>query len=144
MDGVDLLSLSLDDQLSREWLTTNGIGGYASSTIPSLNTRKYHGLLVAPLAPPVRQMVLLSRVDEFVTSGGQTFPLSNSEYPDTIHPLGYEYLRAFSADPFPRWAYQADGFTIEKQLRFVPGENTLLITYTLLGGTQSVDLELRP
>src|SRR3954470_18507246 len=133
MDGVDLLSLSLDDQLSREWLTTNGVGGYASSTIPSLNTRKYHGLLVAAMAPPVHRMVLLSRVEETVHCDGWPTPLACNEYPGTIHPQGHQALRAFAHEPFPRWAYQGDGWTIEKSVQLLEGQNLVVLTYTLLG-----------
>ena len=129
MSIVDASAMGLDDLLSREWLTVNQIGGFACSTAAGLNTRKYHGLLVASMAPPVRRMVLLSRVEETVIAGKtEQFPLACSEYPGTIHPAGYTHLRAFSADPFPRWVYQADGFTIEKTLRLVRGSNTVCLT----------------
>lgn len=144
MVGMHLSSLSFEELLAREWLTTNGLGGFASSSVPCLNTRKYHGLLVAPLSPPVRQTVILSRVEETVVAGGKYFPLSSCEYPGTVHPQGHHYLRAFSADPFPRWAYQGDGWTIEKQLRLLPGENTVCVSYTLLAGSGPVQLEFRP
>src|SRR6186997_493427 len=78
---MDLSALDLDGLISREWLATNAIGGYACSTIPGLNTRKYHGLLVAAMAPPVRRMVLLSRVEETVRRDGWPFPLASNEYP---------------------------------------------------------------
>ena len=138
----------LDDLLRREWLITNHLGGYASSTIPSLNTRKYHGLLVAAMSPPVQRMVLLSRVEEIVHCDGWPTPLACNEYPGTIHPNGNEVLRAFAHEPFPRWAYQGgggggDGWSIEKSLQLLEGENTVVLTYTLLG-KKPVDLELRP
>ncbi len=96
------------------------------------------------MTPPVRRMVLLSHVEEIVTCQGWNFPLSCNEYPGTIHPRGDQSLRAFNPDPFPRWAYQGQGWTIEKSLRLLNGENTVVLTYTLLGGDQTVDLELRP
>ena len=144
MAGLDISSIPLDARLEREWLATNGLGGFASSTIPGLNTRKYHGLLVAAMSPPVRQMVLLSRVEEFILCDGHALPLASCEYPGVIQPQGYQYLRAFSAEPFPRWAYQGDGWTLEKQLRLLPGENTACLSYTLLGGDRVVELELNP
>lgn len=144
MAPTDLLPLSFDTQLEREWLVTNGLGGYASSTIPGLNTRKYHGLLVAAMSPPLRQMVMLSRVEDSIIHQGQSFPLASCEYPGVISPQGYRLLRAFNPEPFPRWAYQGDGWTIEKQLRLLPGENTVCLSYTLLGGAQLVELELNP
>jgi predicted glycogen debranching enzyme len=137
-------SVGLDDLLSQEWLATNGIGGFASSTAAGLNTRKYHGLLVASMATPVRRMVLLSRVEETIVVDGQSYPLANSEYPGTIHPDGYARLRAFSNDPHPRWAYQSDAFTIAKSLRMVRGENTVVLSYTLLTAAAPVKMELRP
>ena len=57
-------NLNLENALNKEWLITNGIGGYASSTIIGANTRKYHGLLIAPLIPPAKRMLILSKLDE--------------------------------------------------------------------------------
>ena len=92
MARLDLASLRFDGLIGREWLATNGKGGFASSTLSSLNTRKYHGLLVAAMMPPVRRMVLLSRVEETVRCDGWPTPLACNEYPDTIHPQGHESL----------------------------------------------------
>ncbi|MGH7215401.1 MAG: glycogen debranching enzyme N-terminal domain-containing protein, partial [Tepidisphaeraceae bacterium] len=135
---------SLDELASREWLATNGIGGFASSSVPLLNTRKYHGLLVAAMLPPVRRMVLLARMEETVSVDGWAAKLDVNEYPGTVFPQGHQLLAAFSHEPFPRWAYQGHGWTIEKGLRLLRGENTVLITYTLLHGDKPVTLELRP
>src|SRR3954466_4452745 len=139
MGRLDLAAMSLEELTSREWLAVNHIGGYASSTLCGLNTRKYHGLLVAAMAPPVRRMVLLSRVEETVLSNGRSFDLAANEYPGTIHPQGQNFLRAFNHEPFPRWGYQGDGWTIEKQLRPLAGENTVILSYTVLGGSASVE-----
>ena len=140
----DLSALRLDGLMVREWLAANGNGAFASSTLCGLNTRKYHGLLVAAMAPPVRRMVLLSRVEETVLCNGQPFDLACNEYPGVIHPQGQNLLRAFHHEPFPRWAYQGDGWTVEKQLRPLQGENTVVISYTVLGGSASVELDVRP
>lgn len=142
--GVGLSDMDFDGLIAREWVVSNGIGGYASSTIPSLNTRRYHGLLVAAMTPPVRRMVLLARVEETLFAGGREALLACNEYPGTIHPRGHQHLRAFNPEPFPRWAYQGDGWTIEKQLRLVRGENTVLLSYVLLGGDRAIDLDVRP
>src|SRR5438067_724117 len=144
MMALNVNGLGLDELLTREWISVNHIGGYSCSTVPSFNTRKYHGLLVAAMAPPVRRMVLLSRVEEIVRAGKQSWELACSEYPDTVHPQGHTLLRAFSAEPFPRWAYQADGWTLEKELRLVRGSNTVVLSYTLLASPGPVQLELRP
>jgi predicted glycogen debranching enzyme len=144
MDRIDVESLGFDGLVRREWLSTNGLGGYASSTACGMNTRKYHGLLVAAMTPPVRRMIILSRVDERVYVGGNHVELATNEYPSTIFPQGYKVLRAFSPDPFPRWAFQGENFTLEKSVRLLPGQNTVCITYALLAGDKPVELELRP
>jgi predicted glycogen debranching enzyme len=144
MPPPDISSLNFDGLIAREWLAVNGLGGYASSTLCGMNTRKYHGLLVAAMTPPVRRMVLLSHVDETVTTESGPSPLACNEYPGTIYPQGYRLLRAFSAEPYPRWAYQGPGFTLEKSVSLLRGENTVCLTYTLLGGGKPVSLEARP
>lgn len=144
METFGLSALSIDAQLSREWLAVNRLGGYAASTVPGCNTRKYHGLLVAAMCPPVRRMVILSRVEETVYHEGWPHALACNEYPDAMHPQGHQLLRAFSNQPFPRWAYQSDGWTIEKQLRLLNGENTVLLSYTLIGSAKPVEMEVRP
>ena len=85
----------LDAALRREWLETNGLGGFASSTIVGLNTRRYHGLLVATLKPPVERFVLLSKVEETLFIDGQPFDLSANRYPGTVHPQGFRFLKQF-------------------------------------------------
>jgi predicted glycogen debranching enzyme len=144
VDGVSPADLDFDTLISREWLITNGIGGYASSTLPGLNTRRYHGLLIAAMAPPVRRHVLLSRVEETVVWTSGHADLACNEYPGAIFPRGDQLLRAFSYEPHPRWAYQSGSWTLEKQVRLVHGENTVVLTYTLLGAERPVDLEVRP
>jgi predicted glycogen debranching enzyme len=143
MEPLDLSALALDEQLSREWLAVNHIGGYAASTVTGCNTRKYHGLLVAALSPPVHRMVLLSRVEETVFVDGWPHALATNEYPDAVHPHGYQLLRAFSAEPFPRWGFQGDGWTLEKQIRLLKDENTVVLSYTLMGAAKPVELGLQ-
>src|SRR5881275_3097234 len=77
---------NLDEALSREWLETNGLGSFASSTIAGLNTRRYHGLLVAATKPPVGRIVMLSKLEETFFIEGQAFDLSANQYPGVIHP----------------------------------------------------------
>jgi predicted glycogen debranching enzyme len=143
MRPANISEMNFNELIGREWIATNGLGGYASSTICGMNTRKYHGLLVAAMAPPARRMVLLSHVEEIVRTSQDEFALGNNEYPGTIFPQGYNFLRAFNVDPFPRWAYQGEGFTIEKSLRLLEGENTACLSYSLLTGEKSVTLEIK-
>ena len=144
MDPLNVGGMSLDALLEREWLITNGVGGYACSTSVGLNTRKYHGLLVAAMTPPVRRMVLLSRIEETLHVDGWPHALACNEYPGTIHPEGHRLLKAFCPAPYPRWAYQGERWTLEKSVRLVRGENTVDVSYTLLTADRLAELEVRP
>jgi len=130
---------------SREWLETNGIGGFASSTIIGLNTRRYHGLLVAATHPPVGRMVLLSKLEETIVIGNKRVELSSNQYPGVVHPAGYNYLAEFRLDPFPIFTFEIGGVKLEKSLFMVAGENTVVVCYRLLPGSVGrAALELRP
>jgi predicted glycogen debranching enzyme len=138
---------NLDAARQREWLETNGIGGFASSTIAGLNTRRYHGLLVAATHPPVGRYVLLSKLDETLTVGGQQHELSANQYPGVIHPQGFQYLQEFRLDPFPVFTYRVGEVELEKSIFMVQGENTVVVRYGLRGQpahAASATLELRP
>ena len=140
---------NLDAALGREWLETNGIGGFASSTIVGLNTRRYHGLLVAALKPPVERFVLLSKLEETLIIDGQAFELSANRYPGVVHPQGFRYLRQFRLDPFPVFTYDIEGIEIEKSVFMIHGENTTVIQYHLKQNNHPerpnrVSLEVRP
>jgi predicted glycogen debranching enzyme len=141
--GLRSQEWELDALLEREWLTTNGVGGYACSTVPGLNTRKYHGLLVAAMAPPVRRMVLLARVEETLWRRGQRFALDCNEYPGAIYPQGQRHLREFVPGVSPKWVYEGDGWCLQKRLTLIHGSNTVVLTYKLLEGDE-VELQLRP
>src|SRR5438046_894317 len=102
--------------LSREWLETNGLGGFSSSTIAGLNTRRYHGLLTAATKPPLGRILLLSKLEETLVLDGQAFDLGSNQYAGAIHPRGYEFLREFRLEPFPKWSYQVGGVQITRSL----------------------------
>jgi predicted glycogen debranching enzyme len=129
----------------REWLETNGIGGFASSTIAGLNTRRYHGLLTAATKPPVGRIVLLSKLEETLVIGRQRYELSANQYPGAIHPQGYRYLKRFRLDPFPVFTYQVENVEIEKTVFMIYGENSTVIEYKLLTADRAdCELEVRP
>ncbi len=132
--------------MSREWLETNGIGGFASSTVCGMNTRRYHGLLVAASRPPVGRDVLLAKFDETLVVDGVPNELGVNQYPGAVHPQGYLLQAGFRLDPGPVFTWSVDGCTIEKTVLMVYGENTVIVTYELLGGAngREVSLELRP
>jgi predicted glycogen debranching enzyme len=121
----------LDAALRREWLETNGLGGFASSTIVGLNTRRYHSLLVAATKPPVGRVVMLSKLEETLFIDGQRFDLSANRYPGVVHPQGFRYLEQFRLDPFPVFTYHVEGSEVEKTIFMIDGENTTVIQYEL-------------
>lgn len=137
---------NLDSALRREWLETNGIGGFASGTINGCNTRRYHGLLVAATKPPVGRSVLLSKLEETLVVSGEAYDLSTNRYPGVVHPQGFQFLTQFRLDPFPIFTFSIGGVEIEKKLFMVQGENTTIIKYQLINAPSAVDvqLELRP
>ncbi len=136
----------LAEAATREWLETNGMGGFASSTIIGLNTRRYHGLLVAATKPPVGRQVLLSKLEETLVLNGARFELSVNQYSGAIHPQGHRYLESFRAHPFPRFTYRVAGIEIEKCVFLVHGQNTVVIRYLVSGKFEGHRclLEIRP
>lgn len=129
--GQELCS-SLESATMREWLETNGLGGYASSTVSCLNARRYHGLLVAALNPPVGRCVLLAKLEEALVIDGRRFELSVNQYPGgVVHPQGCLYLRRFRLDPFPVFTYEVEGIELEKSVFMIHGENSTVVQYAL-------------
>jgi len=129
---------------AKEWLETNGLGGYASSTVEGMNTRRYHGLLVAALPPPTGRAVLLAKVEETLFLDGQPHELSCNQYPGVVHPRGFQYLREFRLDPFPTFLYRAGGTSLEKRIVMLHGRNAVVMLYTATGVPAGAALELSP
>ncbi|MEW5946776.1 MAG: amylo-alpha-1,6-glucosidase [bacterium] len=121
----------LDDVSALEWLETNGLGGYACSTVCGLNTRKYHGLLAAPLSPPVNRFLFLSKLDETLVTPGGEFELGTNLYPGAVSPRGYAHLREFHLDPFPRAVFSAGGYVLEKKVFMPHGRQAVVVEYSL-------------
>ena len=136
----------LEAALSREWLETNGLGGFACGTVAGANTRRYHGLLTAALNPPGGRMLLLSKMEETLVLGEKRIDLSTNEYEGAVHPEGYLYLSSFRLDPFPVFTYEAEGVKLEKSVFMPIGGNTVQIEYRLLASPagSNPQLELRP
>jgi predicted glycogen debranching enzyme len=128
----------------REWLETNGLGGYAMSTLTGQNTRRYHGLLVAATRPPVGRMVLLSKLEETLLIGGRRIDLSTNRFPGTWHPEGFRFLTGFRTDPFPTFTWDVDGVVVEKEIFMPHGENTVCVAWRLVKGTGPLGLQVRP
>ncbi|HZI86644.1 MAG TPA: amylo-alpha-1,6-glucosidase [Pyrinomonadaceae bacterium] len=120
---------NLEDALTREWLETNGLGGFASSTVVGLNSRRYHALLTAATKPPVGRMLLLSKFEETFGVNEKRYDLSANQYPGVVHPRGFELQTGFRLDPFPVLTYEVNGIEIEKSVFMVQGENTTVVQY---------------
>lgn len=135
--------MNLEEGLKKEWLITNGIGGYSSSTIIGCNTRKYHGLLIAPLTPPARRFLILSKVDEGVEINGKVIPLYTNMSKNYISE-GYKNLDSFEKDYFPIFTYKVKDIEIKKIICMEYGKNTVCIYYKIKNGKQDAKLTLAP
>lgn len=130
----------------KEWLVTNGLGGYAAGTVSGANTRRYHGLLVAALRPPLERTVLVAKIDTVAQYGGDVFPLFANEFGgDLVDPHGYRHLESFYLDGLiPVWVYALTDARLEQRVWMRYGHNTTYLTYTLSRATEPVSLTLTP
>jgi predicted glycogen debranching enzyme len=128
----------------REWLCTNGIGGFASGTVAGTLTRRYHGLLVAALAPPLGRTLLVAKLDETVRYAGLTRPLSANRWADgTVEPHGYRDLERFRLDDTtPVWTFACADALLEKRVWMEPDANTTYVQYRALRASAPLALEL--
>ncbi len=129
----------------REWLVTNGIGGYASGTIASVLTRRYHGLLVAALKPPLGRTLLLTKLDETVACNGDTYPLfANRWVSGAVDPTGFYHLEQFHLEgAIPVWTFGLAEGLLEKRVWMQPGANTTYIRYDHRRGNRPLVLTLK-
>ena len=135
----------LDSAESREWLVTNGIGGYASGTVGGSQTRRYHGLLIAALQPPVGRTHLVSAIDEIVHYAGTDYSLATHRWASgAVDPQGFLLVEDFHLEGTkPVWSYALADALIEKRIWMRQAENTTYIQYTLVRGSSAVDLDLK-
>jgi len=128
----------------KEWLDTNGIGGYASSTAINCHTRKYHGLLIASLKEPRGRFVLLSKMESSLVHDGKTFILSTNKYPGVYHPTGHQFVDGFEQGLYPAIRFRIGDALVSKSFLMVQGSNTVLVKYELLEGNVKPLLRIRP
>jgi predicted glycogen debranching enzyme len=129
---------------AREWLVTNGIGGYASGTISGVLTRRYHGLLIAALKPPLDRKLLLTKLDEIVQYDGEIFDLFANRWVSTTDPHGYRYIENFYLDgTIPVWSFAFADALLEKRIWMQQGANITYIRYQLQRGSYPVQLNLK-
>ena len=135
-----------DSALAREWLVTNGLGGFACGTVAQANTRRYHGLLVAALAPPGERTLMVAKLDAMVSYQERQYELACNEFADgTTAPLGFAYLSAFHLeDGMPVWTYALADARLEERIWMAHGRNTTYVSFTLRHATAAVDLALLP
>jgi glycogen debranching enzyme len=127
----------LNETIPREWLITNGLGGYASGTVAGTLTRMQHGLLVAPLENEASPRLLLAKIDEEIIFDQRTYYLGTNEYRDgTINPAGFVHLETFRLEEgFPNFTYRIggiDGLLLEKRIWMASERNTTYIQYRVL------------
>ncbi|BAY92712.1 MULTISPECIES: amylo-alpha-1,6-glucosidase [unclassified Tolypothrix] len=136
---------NLDTAESREWLVTNGIGGYASGTVAGLLTRRYHGLLVAALQPPLGRTLMLVKLDETVLYDTCSYSLNTNRWVDGIvSPHGYQHIERFSLEgTIPVWRFAIADALLEKRVWMQQGVNTTYVQYTLRRATKPLKLALK-
>jgi predicted glycogen debranching enzyme len=127
----DVLS-RFDKAIGKEWLVTNGLGGYAASTVLGVNTRKYHGLLVAALHPPRDRTVCLAKLDEDVHVGHSIYRLGANEFQDKMYPDGYRFLNKLGVSPFPSYTYSVPDIEVRKTIFMPKGKHAVAVTYNVL------------
>jgi predicted glycogen debranching enzyme len=135
---------SLDALQEREWVVTNGLGGYASATLCGMHTRRYHGLLVAALQPPGARTLLVAKLEETAVVDGNSYALATNEYPGMIAPDGYRFLEevCWEANALIQ-RFRVGSTQLEKRIAMVQGENTTCVSYRNLGA-QPINLRLDP
>jgi predicted glycogen debranching enzyme len=132
--GADALN-EISMALQKEYITTNGLGGYASSTVTGCNTRRYHGLLVVSRPEDSERLVLLSKLEESIKIGHRYYYLSTNKYTENhVHPRGYLHLRKYEQTPFPRFIFTIKDITLVKEIFMIRGSRTTVIRYNIFGG----------
>ncbi|TLY58011.1 MAG: hypothetical protein E6K48_14075, partial [Gammaproteobacteria bacterium] len=137
---------SASNAFEREWLVTNALGGFACGTVAQANTRRYHGLLVASLQPPVQRVLMVSKVEVHVRYRDRSYELGSNEFAGgTISPRGFEVLSAFEDDEgLPVWTFACADARLEQRVWMADGRNTTYVRFQLQDASAAMDLELRP
>ncbi len=130
---------------SREWLVTNGIGGFASGTLSGMLTRQYHGVLIAAFKPPLDRTLLVAKLEETADYLGQSYPLYTNRWgKDDVDSHGYRYIESFHLEgTIPTWRYALRDALLEKRIWMQQGANTTYVFYSLIRGSAPVDLLIR-
>lgn len=140
---IEKSKLTLEDGINHEWLITNGIGGYAASTAIGINTRKYHGLLVASLTPPARRHVILSKLDESIEINNNKYDLYSNMCPNYIS-TGFRYQEEFEKEYIPIFTYKVENVLIKKLICMEYGKNTVCVLYKIYNEGPAAKLTITP
>ena len=135
--------IDLKNELQKEWIITNGIGGYASSTVLGANTRRYHGLLVAALNPPAKRTLILSKLDESIEINGKKYELYTNIGKEYIS-QGYRYLESFEKQILPIFKYKVEDVSISKNICMIYERNIVQVFYKIRNGKNNAKLILAP
>lgn len=135
--------MNLENGLKTEWIITNGLGGYAASSIIGANTRKYHGLLVAPLTPPARRFLVLSKLDESIEIVNKKYNIYTNIGKDYVTD-GYKYQKYFEKSEIPVYYYEIEDVKIKKSICMQYGKNTVIVQYNIKNGEYNSKLTLAP
>ena len=142
--GKDICT-NLAAATSREWLETNGIGGFAMGTFSGAGTRRYHSFLTAATRPPLGRIRTVAKFEETLVMGDERYEVSTNQFPGAVNPEGFKYLSEFRLDPFPIWTYEIDGIVLERTFFMVHGRNTTVCRWHLVDADKrDVRLEVRP
>jgi len=139
----DLNKKNLSELIKKEYIITNGLGSFCSSTIINLHTRKYHGLFIASKDSPINRCLLLSNVEEIISINGKEYQLSNSQWSDeSISPQGYNYLRNFILEPYPIWIYEINKVKIIKKIVMFYSKNIVQLNYKIENENNNVNMKI--
>jgi len=141
-----------EEVIEKEWLITNGLGSYAATTVPGINTRKYHGLLVAALNPPGDRTICLAKLDEDIlltannnNNNNTIYRLGSNQFHDLIFPDGYKYIKQFTLNPYPSYLYGVGAVEVVKTIFLPQLKNAVAITYNIKNqGDTALKMRLYP
>jgi len=143
MKKINKEDINLENGLKKEWIITNGIGGFASQTVLGINTRKYHGLLIAPLTPPARRYLILSKIDESIQIGENKYDLYTNVGENYIS-QGYRYQVSFEKEYFPTYRYKVEDVEISKTICMEQGKEVVGVYYRIKNSNKPSKLTIAP
>jgi predicted glycogen debranching enzyme len=137
---------TFDESHQREWLITNGIGGFAMGTVGGCNTRRYHGLLIASLHPPVDRIAMVSKLDIIAHYAGKSYSLATNEFSDgTIDPQGYRFIESFRMEgQIAIWTWRIGNALLEQRMWMAHGQNTTYVSFNQTRGDSAIQLQVHP